>query len=130
MLALSLRRKWGQSPRHLGINPTLESSKLNHPKENPRIRRPQVVWGFLLLLTTVIGDLGAASLQLGKSLVASIFIGLWIAQYVVLSLLIHSYITSRFMRILFGLMLRISISLLAMAIKWLKVSPYGPTYFS
>ncbi|MFN6400035.1 MAG: hypothetical protein ACK449_09080 [Planctomycetota bacterium] len=83
-----------------------------------------------MLLTTVIGDLGAASLQLGKSLVASIFIGLWIAQYVVLSLLIHSYITSRFMRILFGLMLRISISLLAMAIKWLKVSPYGPTYFS
>ena len=103
------------------VNPTLESSKLNHPEEIPRISRPQVIWGFILLLTTVIGDLGAASLQLGKSLLACLFIGLWIAQYMALWLLIHSYITSRFMRILFGLMLTISIGLLAsvgMSIAW------------
>jgi len=105
----------------LTVDPTDRSSKLNHPGGNPRMSRLQVIWGALLLMTTVIGDLSVASLQLGESFVACIFIGLWIAQYMALWLLIHSYITSRFMRILFGLMLTISIGLLAsvgMSIAW------------
>lgn len=105
----------------LAVDPTDRSSKLNHPGGNPRMSRPRVIWGALLLMTAVIGDLSVASLQLGESFVACIFIGLWIAQYMALWLLIHSYITGRFMRILFGLMLTISIGLLAivgMSIAW------------
>jgi hypothetical protein len=96
------------------VNPTLESSKLIHPQENPQIPRPKVIRGLILLLTTAIRNLGAASLQLGKSPIACLFIGLWIAQYMALGLMIYSYFSSKFVRIPLGLMLAI----VGMSIAW------------
>ena len=75
-----------------------------------RMTRLQVLWGILLLIATVVGDFGVPSLQLGQEWLACVFIGLWLAQYIALWLLIHSYVASKLARVLLGLILPLCIS--------------------
>ena len=70
-----------------------------------RMTRLQVLWGILLLIATVVGDFGVPSLQLGPDWLGGVSVGLWLAQYIVLWLLIHSYVASKLARVLLGLIL-------------------------
>jgi len=83
--------------------------------------RLQVLWGILLLIATVVGDFGVPSLQLGPDGLGCISVGLWLAQYIVLWLLIHSYVASKLARVLLGLILTLCISffvIVGMGIGW------------
>jgi len=85
------------------------------------ITRLQVLWGILLLIATVVGDFGVPSLQLGPDGLGCISVGLWLAQYIVLWLLIHSYVSSKLARVLLGLILTLCISffvIVGMGIGW------------
>ena len=100
----------------------IEEDLTNHPdEESPRMSRMQFFWGILLLMLALVGDLGAASLDLGNGELACVFIGLWLAQYVIVWLLVQSYVASKLNRILLGIALTLGISLLAvvgMGVAW------------
>ena len=86
-----------------------------------RMTRLQVLWGILLLIATVVGDFGVPSLQLGPDWLGGVSVGLWLAQYIVLWLLIHSYVASKLARVLLGLILPLCISffvIVGMGIGW------------
>ncbi|MCE2808818.1 MAG: hypothetical protein LW850_26200 [Planctomycetaceae bacterium] len=69
-----------------------EDSKLRVLERSLSPSKLQLLWGVLLLIVAVAGDLGAASLKLGQGSLAGFAIGLWLAQYLALWLVIHSYV--------------------------------------
>jgi len=91
-------------------------------QQSPKwMTRLQVLWGILLLIATVVGDFGVPSLQLGPDWLGCVSVGLWLAQYIVLWLLIHSYVASKLARVLLGLILPLCISffvIVGMGIAW------------
>jgi hypothetical protein len=100
----------------------LVEAPANDPQQSPqRMKRLQVLWGILLLIATLVGDFGVPSLQPGPGWLGCISIGLWLAQYIALWLLIHSYVASKLTRVLLGLILPLCISLfviVGMGIAW------------
>lgn len=91
-------------------------------------RKIQVLWGILLLILVVLGDLGAASLKLGDGSLAGFVVGLWLAQYLALWLVIHSYVKGRLRRLLLGVILSLGIStivILGFNIAWTPGVPIG-----
>lgn len=89
-----------------------EDSELRVLERSLSPSKLQFLWGVLLLLVAVAGDLGAASLKLGQGSLAGFVIGLWLAQYLALWLVIQSYVRGRLKRILLGVLLSLGISMI------------------
>ncbi|MCY3008060.1 MAG: hypothetical protein NTV29_19075 [Planctomycetota bacterium] len=90
----------------------LVEAPANDPQQSPqRMKRLRVLWGILVLIATLVGDFGVPSLHLGPDWLGCVSIGLWLAQYIALWLLIHSYVASKLTRVLLGLILPLCISL-------------------
>jgi len=106
----------------------IEDPLIDRQCQVQRMSRPQMLWGSVLLIATVVGDLGAASQKLGDGSLACFFIGLWLAQYVAIWLLVHSYVATTSTRFILGGSLTLVISLLViigMSIAWPPVVPRG-----
>jgi hypothetical protein len=89
-------------------------------RQEHRMKPWQMRYLILLVFTVLLGNLGIASLRLGNS-EGAFFTGVWIAQYVMLWLGIHSYVASKGARILLGGFLTgcLSVSvILGMIIAW------------
>ena len=89
-----------------------EDSELRVLERSLSPSKLQLLWGVLLLIVAVAGDLGATSLKLGQGSLAGFVIGLWLAQYLALWLVIHSCFRGRLKRIFLGVILSLGISMI------------------
>ena len=88
-------------------------SQTRAPELSQRFDGFQLLWGLLLAILVLVGDLGIASLGLEQEgFLACFSVGLWLAQYLAIWLLLHSYVPDRLLRFLLGGPLSVATSML------------------
>jgi hypothetical protein len=97
------------------------------PELSQRFNGIQLLWGLLLGILVLVGDLGFASLRLKQEgFLACFSVGLWLAQYLAIWLLLHSYVPDRLLRFLLGGPLSVATSMLVIIgfnIAWIPRVP-------
>lgn len=85
----------------------LQSDKVSDDQERNSLRTciARVLWGFLLFVAAVVGGLKISLLNLRDEYIACAVMGLWIAEFVIVWLLVRSYITTGSLRLLMGCLL-------------------------
>lgn len=102
-------------------------SQTRAPELSQRFDGFQLLWGLLLAILVLVGDLGIASLGLEQEgFLACFSVGLWLAQYLAIWLLLHSYVPDRLLRFLLGGPLSVATSMLVIIgfnIAWIPRVP-------